>query len=95
VDSYFGRYGRGGSEITGTGNITEKLRLNYGPTNRIEEIRASSTLVDAFVSYDFGLGRYRHALGLNVRNVADREWWGPSGRLNDGRVYMVRYGLKF
>lgn len=95
VDSYFGRYGRGGAEITGSGVITNQLRLNYGPTNRIEEMRPSSTLLDAFVSYAFVTGRYQHSLGLNVRNLADREWWGPSGRLNDGRVYMGRYGIKF
>ncbi len=95
VDSYVSRYGRGGSEITGTGNITNALRLNFGPTNRIEEVRSSSTLVDVFASYDFSLGRYKHSVGLNVRNVADREWWGSSGRLNDGRAYMTRYGLKF
>jgi len=95
VDSYIARYGTGGSEVTGTGNITNRLQLHYGPTNRIEEVRPSSTIVDAFVSYDFALGRYKHSLGLNVRNLADREWWGPSGRLNDGRAYMARYGLKF
>lgn len=95
ADSYIARYGRGGSEITGTGNITDRLQLNFGPTNRIEEVRPSSTLVDAFASYDFATGRYKHSLGLNVRNVADREWWGSSGRLNDGRAYMVRYGVRF
>lgn len=95
VDYYYARYGRGGSEITGTGNITNRLGLNYGPTNRIEEIRPSSTLVDAFASYDFNTGRFRHSVGLNVKNLADREWWGPSGRLNNGRAYMARYGLKF
>jgi outer membrane receptor protein involved in Fe transport len=58
-------------------------------------VRSSSTLVDVFASYDFSLGRYKHSVGLNVRNVADREWWGSSGRLNDGRAYMARYGLKF
>jgi outer membrane receptor protein involved in Fe transport len=58
-------------------------------------MRPSSTLLDAFVSYAFVTGRYQHSLGLNVRNLADREWWGPSGRLNDGRVYMGRYGIKF
>jgi iron complex outermembrane receptor protein len=95
VDSYLARYGRGGSEIAGTGNITDRLRLNYGPTNRIEEVRSSSTLFDGFASYAFTMGRYQHSVGLNVRNMTDREWWGPSGRLNDGRSYMVRYGVKF
>lgn len=95
VDRYVARYGRGGSEVTGTGTVTDRLLLNYGPTNRIEEIRPASTLLDAFVSYDFATGRFKHSLGLNVRNLADREWWGSTGRLNDGRAYMVRYGLKF
>lgn len=95
VDSYIGRYGRGGSEITGTGNITDRLRLNYGPTNRIEEVRPSSTLLDAFANYGFEAGGMRHTIGVNVRNLADREWWGPTGRLNDGRVFLARYGVKF
>lgn len=94
ADSYIARYGTGGSEVTGTGVITNKLRLNYGPANRIEEVRPSSTILDAFVSYDFTLSRIKHSVGLNVRNLANREWWGPSGRLNDARAYMFRYGLK-
>ncbi len=87
----FGRANPGGL----VNYITNALQLNYGPTNRIEEVRPSSTLLDAFVSYDFATGRYKHSLGLNVRNLADREWWGLTGRLNDGRAYMARYGLKF
>ena len=93
VDSYLARYGMAGSEITGT--ITNRLRLNYGPTNHIEEVRPGSTVVDAFTSDDFGRGALKHSIGLNIRNLANREWWGSTGRLNDGRDGLVCYGMRF
>ncbi|PTX91826.1 hypothetical protein DB354_16730 [Opitutus sp. ER46] len=95
TDDYVARYGTAGSEVTGTGAVTNQLRLNYGPTNRIEEIRPSATIYDAFITYRFETGRYRHIVGFSVKNLANREWWSASGRKNDERAYFGRYELRF
>lgn len=95
TDSYIARYGRFGSEVTGTGAITNELRLNYGPANRIEEFRPETTLTDVFVSYSFRRGRYNHSLSVNVKNVLGKEWWTVTGRQGVERETRVSYGLRF
>ena len=94
-DDYIARYGTAGSEVTGNALVTNQLRLNYGPTNRIEEVRPAATIYDAFVSYKFDTGHLHHLVGLSVKNLVNHEWWSASGRKNDPRTYYVRYELKY
>ncbi|OAM89419.1 hypothetical protein AW736_13205 [Termitidicoccus mucosus] len=95
TDRYVARYGTAGSQITGRGEITNKLQLNYGPANRIEEVRPSATIYDLSVSYPFTIRKYRHRVGLNIKNLFDKEWWSASGRKNDERAFFARYELGF
>jgi outer membrane receptor for ferric coprogen and ferric-rhodotorulic acid len=93
--SYIARYGTFGSEVTGTGDITNNLVLNYGPSNRIEEVRPDTTLASFFVNYSFSTGKYRHTVGFYVNNLFDEEWWTVTGRVGVGREFRVNYGLHF
>lgn len=93
TDSYIARMGRAGSEVTGTGIVTNQLRLNYGSATQIEEVRPEVTIYDAFASYPFRTGKYRHSIGLNIKNLTNKEWWSASGRINDERAYVIRYSL--
>jgi iron complex outermembrane receptor protein len=94
-DDYVARYGTAGSQVTGSELVTNKLRLNYGPTNRIEEIRPSATIYDAFISYKFDTGHFHHLVGLSAKNLMNHEWWSASGRKNDPRTYYARYELRY
>jgi hypothetical protein len=62
------------AEVTSTGVITNNPWPNHGPGSRIEEVHLSSTILDAFVNYDFTLGRIKHLVGLHERNLPNREW---------------------
>lgn len=62
------------AEVTSTGVITNNSWPNYGPASRIEEVHLSSTILDALVNYDFTLGRIKHLVGLNERNLPNPEW---------------------
>ncbi len=84
-----------GSEVTGTGAITNQLRLNYGPANRVEEFRPDTTLTDVFASYSFRRGQYNHSLSVNVKNVWGEEWWTVTGRQGVERETRFSYGLRF
>jgi len=95
TSDYIARYGTAGSEVTGTGLVTDDLRLHYGPTNRIEEIRPSALIYDAFVNFRFDTAKYHHTIGLSVKNLADHEWWSASGRRNDGRAIFCNYQIKY
>ena len=95
TDSYFARYGTFGSEITGTGNITNQIRLNYGPTNRVEEVRPDTTLTDVFMTYSFKTGKFNQSLSVNVKNVFGEEWWTVTGRQGVECETRFSYGVRF
>jgi outer membrane receptor protein involved in Fe transport len=102
TDSYVAQFGTAGSQVTGADataannyGITRNLVLNYGPTNRIEEVRPAAQVYDMFVSYWFNMGRYRHSINFSIKNLFDKVWYSAGGRLNDGRTYYVSYTLKY
>ncbi|WP_068769294.1 TonB-dependent receptor [Termitidicoccus mucosus] len=104
---YFARYGTFGSQVTGVdsitqnGGITGNLRVKnkngdpYGPNNAIEEVRPAITLFDIFAEYVFCTGKYRHTVGVNIKNLTDAVWYNSSGQLNAGCQIQVRYRLRF
>ena len=104
---YFARYGTFASQVTGvdsltqTGGITGNLRIRnkygepYGPSNIIEEVRPAVTLFDIFAEYAFSTGKYRHIVGVNVKNLTDAVWYNSGGQLNAGKQILVRYRLRF
>ena len=93
---YFSRYGMFASQVIGVDSPTEKLRLNYGPENSIEEVRPAVTLFDVFVEYEFRTSKkYRHTISLNIRNLNDTVWYNYVGTRNLGRQMHLRYRLRF
>lgn len=92
---YIARYGTAGSQITGNDSITGNLRLNYGPITSIEVIGPAVTLFDAFAEYEFRTGKYRHTIGMNIKNLNDTVWYNRTGTLNPGRQIHLRYRLRF
>ncbi|MDR2675128.1 MAG: TonB-dependent receptor [Opitutaceae bacterium] len=95
TEEFFAYYGTAGSQVTGTDTIGGNLRLNYGPADRIEEIRPAVTLFDVFAEYQFKTGKYTHIVGINLNNALNATYYGHNGNPGNEREILIRWRLKF
>lgn len=67
-------------------------------SNTPEVVRPGLFLLNAFVSYEWKMGRYgkyTHKLALNGSNILDKEYYYRNGRAARGAEARITYTLKF
>jgi len=82
---------RAGASWTYTGGTL----VSAATATRLREFHSPYQLVNAFVSYGWKQGRYRHSVALNGNNVFDKFYLNPSNKLGRGRETSTTYTVSF
>jgi iron complex outermembrane recepter protein len=88
----------GGSYVvtnTAGGIFDSRTRVYIGNNNQRNLTVPSFSKVDFGTRYQWRSGKLGHAVGLNVKNVFDREYIKSSRVYGDRRSYFVSYSLSF
>jgi outer membrane receptor protein involved in Fe transport len=88
----------GGSYVvtkTAGGIFDSRTRLYIGNNNQRNLTVPSFSKVDFGTRYQWRSGKIGHAVGVNVKNVFDREYVKSSRAYGDRRSYFANYSLEF